>query len=539
MKRLVPVLLMIAGGVYAAAGRIAVWLDVPGSAAYQLVENTRTGFEEGLTAAGLAPVPREEVTSVNTVVDPTSDAQLALFASALGCDYAASLSVTVAGGVTQISGLVYDPYAGERHETPAAPVENAEGARRTAARQAEGLAENLPTSGPVVSLDGRWMTALAAVGFDDDVRFNDYLWVYRYGEPLVHPDTGEILGVGVVVVGAGRVEEVRGEHLALVSLSPPAAGLEYEPSDRVRMLDGQGYARLGFDRGTVVPFGVLGFGGTGTAPVPLPQPPIHPPGPEGVELELEESLELDYSPVSLDASFEGVVVSGDDGRLHLLPLELESGAERVVEAEGSGPAVLLGGEVYLADSWEGVILRGGLQTGGLSVFAEGISPELLISGGDGHLWVVVFSYSSGYFLATYPALKLSPSGDVAEVRELDAGKLNGIAAAPDGTLYYLASFEPVRGARPDGSTVEVGARMLPDPKALDTDALGWLYVVDGRTGLVVFDEGGRVMGTWGGAGVVDFRDVNLVAVAENNVYLASTWEGTLHRLGLSYLYPER
>ena len=538
MRKLVPVLLIIAAGALAAAGRIAVWLDVPGSSDYRLVEAARAGFDEGLTDAGLNPAPRDEVTSINTVIDPSSDAQLAQLAAALGCDYAAALTVEAAGGGVEISGLVLDPYSGKRYEGPAAPAESADGARTTAARMAGELAINLPTSGPVISLDEKWSTAQTALGAGDGVQFNDYCWIYRYGEPLIHPDTGEILGVTATVVGAGRVEEVRGDHLSLVSLSPPAEGLEYSPTDRVRALDGGTYERLGFARGTVVSFGVLGFGGAAAMPVPLPGP-VHPPGPEGVELKLEESLELDYTPVGLDASYSGVVLCDDDGRLHLLPLKIENGPELLVETGVSGPVARLGDEVYLANSWEGVVLRLAAGADEPEIFAEGISPDLLVAGGDGSLWAVVFSYSSGWDLVTYPALELGPAGDVVEVRELDAGKLNALAASPDGTLYYLASFEPIRGLRPDGSVFEVGARMLPDPKALDTDALGWLYVVDARSGLTVFDARQRVAGTWGGAGVVDFRNVNLIAVTDDGVYLASGWDRVLYRLSLSYTYPER
>jgi len=537
MRKLVPVLLLIVVAARAAAGRIAVWLDVPGPAGYLLVEAARAGFEEGLENAGLNVAPRDEVTSINTVVDPASDAQLARLAAALGCDYAAALTVTAAGGGVEISGLVFDPYAVKRYDGPVALAESADGARDLAARLAGELAENLPTAGPVVSLDAKWPTAQAAVGSADGVEFNDYLWVYRYGEPLVHPDTGEVLGVSATVVGAGRVEEVRGDHLSLVSLSPPAAGLEYSTADRVRALDEAAYARLGFVRGTVVPFGILGFGEGAALPVPLPGP-VHPPGPEGVLLKLEESLELDYAPVGLDASYSGVVVCDDDGRLHLLPLELKSGPERVVETGVSGPVARLGDEVYLADSWEGVVLRLGAADEEPETFAGGISPELLVAGGDGSLWAVVFCYSTAGELLTYPVLRLGPSGDVVEVRVPDAGKLNALAASPDGTFYYTSSFEPVRGQRPDGSTLEVGARMLPDPEALDTDALGWLYVVDSRSGLVAFDARQRVAGTWGGAGVVDFRNVNLIAVTDDAVYLASGWDRVLYRLSLAYTYPE-
>ncbi len=535
MRKLTLTALVIATGVLAAAGRIAVWLDVPGSAAYQLVESAINGFEEGLEEAGLNPVPRDEVTSINTIIDPASDAQLALLASVLGCDYTASLTVTAEGDVVEILGLIYDPYAGVRLED-AALAEGPDDARKTARYLAEELTRALPTAGPLISLDEKWMTAQTALGDDDGVRFNDYLWIYRYDEPLVHPDTGEILGINVRVIGVGRIEDVREDHLSLVSLSPPAAGLEYEPSDRVRMLDEEDYERLGLTRGVVVPFGVFGFDDTETRPIPLPRPPLHPPGPEGVELKLEESIELGYSPVGLDASFEGVVLCGDDERLHLLPMKLGSEAERFIEAGSGGPVARLGGDVYLADSWGGVILEVEIETGEISRFTEEISPELLIRGGDGYLWAVVFSYSDDYLLTTYPALRISPGGEVVEVRELEAGKLNDFAVAPDGTLYYLTSFEPVRGLRPDGVIVEVGARMLPDPKALDTDHLGWLYVLDGNMGLVVFDSDQRIMGTWSGAGVVDLGNVDLIAVAENNVYLASNWDQVLYRLSFTYIH---
>ncbi|OGD72018.1 MAG: hypothetical protein A2Y64_08195 [Candidatus Coatesbacteria bacterium RBG_13_66_14] len=527
----------MATGALAAAGRVAVWLDVHGSSDYLLVEAARAGFEEGLTDAGLNVAPRDEVTSINTVINPAVDAQLAQLAAALGCDYAAALTVTAAGGGVEISGLVFDPFAWRRYESLVALAESADGARTMAARLAGELAKGLPAAGPVISLDARWSTVQAALGAADGLEFNDYLWVYRYGEPLVHPDIGEILAVTTTVVGAGRVEEVRGDHLSLVSLSPTAAGLAYAADDRVRALDEETYTRLGFARGTVVPFGVLGFGESATMPVPLPGP-VHPPGPEGVELKLEESLELDYSPVGLDASFSGVVLCYDDGRLHLLPLELKSGPERIVETGVSGPVARLGDEVYLADSWEGVVLRLGAGSAEPETFAAGISPDLLVAGGDGSLWAVVFSHSSGWDLVTYPALRLGSAGDVAEVRDLNAGKLNALAASPDGTLYYLASFEPIRGLAPDGTIFEVGARMLPDPRALDTDALGWLYAVDARSGLVVFAARQRVAGTWGGAGVVDFRNVNLIAVTDDAVYLASGWDRVLYRLSLTYTYPE-
>src|SRR4030042_4246450 len=167
VRKLVPVLLVMATGALAAAGRVAVWLDVHGSSDYLLVEAARAGFGGGLTGAGWTVAPRDEVPSINTVINPAVDAQLAQLAAALGCDYAAALTVTAAGGGVEISGLVFDPFAWRRYESLVALAESADGARTMAARLAGELAKGLPAAGPVLSLAARWSTVHAALGAAD------------------------------------------------------------------------------------------------------------------------------------------------------------------------------------------------------------------------------------------------------------------------------------------------------------------------------------------------------------------------------------
>lgn len=542
-RRVTIVLLTAALAACAASGRVAVWVSASGTMPYHLTEGARAGFTEGLEEAGLNPVSSSEVYSLNLTVDPTDAADLALLASALGCDYVAVVEVQSDGAEFVLGGRLYEGYTGELREGDTALVDEVADASRLASRIALRLADDLPDCGPLLSLGEGGATAQVALGSSDDVRRNDYGWVYRYGEPMIHPDTGENLGVGIVIVGVLRVEAVRGADVATAALSSTIGGLEYASTDRVRMFLDEDYAAGDFHRGTVVPFGELGFGEllTEEREVPLPDGGAGERGePLAVKLSLVDVEELDYSPVALDFVEGTLAVLGDDDRVHLYEDDLTP--RRSLEVDAAESLALHNGRLYLADSWSDTIVVQGLGGGALSTpetINDDLSAVLLVSGADGNLWTTTFSYSAGWDLYTYPALRLSDDGDVLEARALDdVGSLVSLAAAPDGTIYFLDNFGPVRGLTPEGDIVERGARMLREPKLLECDADGLLFVLDGTDGLVVFDEQGRVMGRWDGGGVIDLRNVDGLARGDGSCYLISNWDETLVRLELNIEYAE-
>ena len=66
-----------------------------------------------------------------------------------------------------------------------------------------------PLVGMVVAVKPNEDTVTFDLGYEDGVKEGDIYTIYAEAEPIVHPVTGEILGVDEKYVGTGKVEEVR------------------------------------------------------------------------------------------------------------------------------------------------------------------------------------------------------------------------------------------------------------------------------------------------------------------------------------------
>lgn len=532
-------ILLLVGALSAAAGTAAVWVAAEGMLPYQVPDSARSGFTAGLEEAGLEVLPQERVYAVNTVIDPASTADLSTLAAMLSCDFIGVISIKNDGDDYLLHGSLYDGFNGELIDGDTSLVDQLSTVSRLAERIAQRLAEDLPTCGPLFDPAADWSTAMLALGSADDVQLYDYGWVYRYGEPMTHPDTGASLGVGIEILGALRVAGVRGAELSVVALSEPLEGYEYSKDVRVRMFTPLDYQVNGFERGLVVDFSRLGFGEEEDVEVELPHSEPADSELAGVEIELLEILRPDYAPLALDLEDDLIAVLGDDEVVRLYPGALKNVAPLESTAADCDGLALLDGDLYLADSWSSTIYRRSASAAGADrePFTAELSVDVLASGADGNLWASTFSYSVGWDSYTYPALRLGRSGDVVEARALDvSGSVESLTAAPDGTVYYLSSFNPVKGLSGDGTTVERGARMLQEPRLLDCNTDGLLAVWDGEAGLVVFDAAGRIMGRWTGSGVLDPRNIDDLAFDGRLLALGSNWDGLIALLELDYVY---
>lgn len=66
-----------------------------------------------------------------------------------------------------------------------------------------------PLVGMVVAVKPNEDTVTFDLGYEDGVKEGDIYTIYAEAEPIVHPETGEILGVDEKYVGTVKVEEVR------------------------------------------------------------------------------------------------------------------------------------------------------------------------------------------------------------------------------------------------------------------------------------------------------------------------------------------
>lgn len=544
MRRVTLALLLCVLAALAASGRVVVWVSASGMMPFQLTEGARAGFTKGLEEAGLSPVSSTEVISVNMTVDPQSAEDLSSLAAALNSDYVAVIEVVNDGRDFLMSGRLYEGYTGELHEGDTALVDQISNASRLAERIARRLAEGLPTCGPFVEIARDGATATLALGSSQDVRRYDYGWVYRYGEPMIHPDTGKSLGVGIEIVGLLRVDNVRGPAVSSVTLSDTFGNLRYRATDRVRMFTTADYRAENIHRGALVPFVDFGFGDLFDLPYIVVPDPDEPDKPEvdktitGVRLELAEVRNLDYSPVDLDYADGRVYVLGDDDKVHLYRADLTPDRSLNV---GSAEAIAVHkGRLYVSDSWSSTITSHALGASGLSdarVINRDISAVKLVSGADGNLWTTAFSYSAGWSFYTYPALRLSENGTVVEARELDrSSSMKSLAVDPEGTVYYATSFGPVRGKTSGGNSFERASGTAKNPEAVATDNNGLLYVIDSREGLMVFDPQGNLLGSWKGGGVMDLRHIDGIICGDGSCYLISNWNEVLVRIDATFEY---
>ncbi len=554
MRRLTILLVLILASLsLGAAGRIALLAEGQGLLPYSVMEMVGKSFESGFTEEGLNVVPDKEVESINTVIDISKPEQLAMLASALNCDYIATLRLDGRSWNYNLTAEVFDAFTGEIIDGyKLLNIEKAKLDKELIFEATYELAGNLPVSGPLVELrEGGEPARVArmAIGAGYDIEWNDYLWIYRFEEPLIHPDTGEALTKqGLVVIGVARVEKVEGRYLSLLALSEPSPGYTYTRTDRLRLFSEKDYEEYGFSRGIVTSFSTFGFGAAfdGTAIIlptnpstpTLPStPPRHPSGPESVEFELVEQHKVAYEPVSISADYDGLAVVTDDDRIELLPLKLNARTGGTIVFEDPGSVARLDGVIYAVNDWDGELYKINPLSGDRKLLNDELDIDLLTVSGDGSLWCTVFSYFAGMDLLTYPALRLSTMGQVVEARAIGE-KTKALAITADGTIYTISVFGLVSGLRPSGDSFELGTRMLRNPLALAVDAMGWVYVVDGDEGLVVFNSVGEIVGRWSGGAMMDFSQMDSIALVGNDIYLSSVWEQNIVHLTLDYSFPK-
>lgn len=82
-------------------------------------------------------------------------------------------------------------------------------AEKVANKVLERMNEMNPLVGMVVAVNTDEDTVTFDLGYDDGVKKGDIYTIYTETEPIVHPVTGEILGVDEKYVGTVKVEEVR------------------------------------------------------------------------------------------------------------------------------------------------------------------------------------------------------------------------------------------------------------------------------------------------------------------------------------------
>ena len=82
-------------------------------------------------------------------------------------------------------------------------------AEKVANKVLERMNDMNPLVGMVVAVNTDEDTVTFDLGYDDGVKEGDIYTIYTETEPIVHPVTGEILGVDEKYVGTVKVEEVR------------------------------------------------------------------------------------------------------------------------------------------------------------------------------------------------------------------------------------------------------------------------------------------------------------------------------------------
>ncbi|MCD4733059.1 hypothetical protein K8R78_02345, partial [bacterium] len=343
MRRLTVLLVLILASLsLGAAGRLAILVEGQGLLPYSVMEMVSKGFETGFAEEGINVVPEDEVQAINTVIDIGKLDQLAMLASALGCDYIATLRLDGRDSTYNLTAEVFDAFSGQIIDGyKLLKIDKSKLDKEMVFEATRNLAWNLPTSGPLVELRAGGepsRVARMALGAGDEIEWNDYLWIYRFEEPLLHPDTGAALTKqGLVIVGVARVEKVEGRYLSLLALSESSPGYSYEITDRLRLFNEENYEEYGFARGIVTPFSTFGFGaGDDSMAIILPTNPLtpalpdmpiapqHPSEPVSVEFKLLERHAVGYEPISISADYDGLAVVTDQDRIELLPLKLNA-----------------------------------------------------------------------------------------------------------------------------------------------------------------------------------------------------------------------
>lgn len=83
---------------------------------------------------------------------------------------------------------------------------------KAAEKVMEKMNELSPLTGTVLSVDKNENLVYFDLGYDDGVQENDIYTVYKESEPLIHPVTGEILGVKECICGTIKVKDVKANY---------------------------------------------------------------------------------------------------------------------------------------------------------------------------------------------------------------------------------------------------------------------------------------------------------------------------------------
>ena len=85
-------------------------------------------------------------------------------------------------------------------------------AHNAAIKVLEKMNEITPLTGTVLNVDRAEDVVYFDLGYDDGVREGDTYTIYKEGTPLVHPVTGEILGIKEKTLGTVKVKDVKSNY---------------------------------------------------------------------------------------------------------------------------------------------------------------------------------------------------------------------------------------------------------------------------------------------------------------------------------------
>ncbi len=152
--------------------------------------------------------------------------------------------------------------------------------------------------------------------------------------------------------------------------------------------------------------------------------PLEPERIDGIVTEEDFALAADGSLISIDGN-GNLVRNTPDGDLKLIA----SG----VSEEAAGIAILPGGDVVVADVYEGGLIRIDPETGGQDMLLSGLSyPNGVAVHRDG--WVAVAEHDGGR------VRRVDPDTGDSIVLATDLYNPNGISFAPDWSALYVGSF---------------------------------------------------------------------------------------------------
>lgn len=103
--------------------------------------------------------------------------------------------------------------------------------RKAAEKIIDKMNELSPLTGTVLSIDKNEDVVYFDLGYDDGVQKDDIYTIYKEGAPLVHPDTGEILGIKETVLGTVKVTNVYSKYSIAEIKKEKSA---FKPGDKIK-----------------------------------------------------------------------------------------------------------------------------------------------------------------------------------------------------------------------------------------------------------------------------------------------------------------